>query len=87
MDDHCSNEWALKIATPWADFEAGGRDKIKALPGHEVYALSADQLAAWRKSSEPVFANWESSVRKVNADPKAIMNDLRRTVAERKSAY
>jgi TRAP-type C4-dicarboxylate transport system substrate-binding protein len=21
MDDHCSSEWALKIATPWADFE------------------------------------------------------------------
>jgi TRAP-type transport system periplasmic protein len=87
MDDHCSNEWALKIATPWADFEAGGRDKIKALPGHEVYPLSADQLAAWRKSSEPVVANWQDSVKKINEDPKAIMDDLRRTVAERKSAY
>ena len=32
MDRHCSSEWALKIAAPWADFEAGGRDKIKALP-------------------------------------------------------
>jgi len=87
MDDHCSNQWALKIAAPWADFEAGGRDKIKALAGHEVYPLSPEQLAAWRKSAEPVTANWEASVRKVNEDPKAIMNDLHNTLAQYKSAY
>src|SRR5262245_7040702 len=40
MDRHCSNEWALRIATPWADFESGGRDKIKAAPGQDVYALN-----------------------------------------------
>ena len=40
MDQHCSSDWALKIAAPWADFESGGRDKIKAMPGQEVYPLS-----------------------------------------------
>ncbi len=60
MDDHCSSDWALKIAAPWADFESGGRDKIKALPGHEVYPLTPDQLAAWRKSAEPIVADWEA---------------------------
>src|ERR1700704_5283104 len=54
MDQHCTSEWALKIAPPGADFEAGGRDKIKALAGHEVYPLTPEQLAAWRKSAEPV---------------------------------
>jgi hypothetical protein len=87
MDEHCNNEWALKIATPWADFESCGRDKIKAMPGQEVYPLAADQLAAWRKSAEPVTANWEASVRKANEDPKAIMDDLHRTLAQYKSAY
>jgi TRAP-type C4-dicarboxylate transport system substrate-binding protein len=87
MDQHCTSDWALKIATPWADFEAAGRDKIKALPGHEVYALSGDQLAAWRKSSEGVVADWEGSVRKAGADPGAILDDLRKTVAAHKAAY
>jgi len=87
MDQHCSSEWALKIATPWADFEFGGRDKIKAMPGHEVYPLDADQLAAWRKSAEPVVANCEASVRKANEDPNAIFDDLRKTLAAHKSAY
>jgi TRAP-type transport system periplasmic protein len=87
MDQHCSSDWALKIATPWADFESAGREKIKALPGHEVYPLSAEQLAAWKKSAEPVTATWEDSVRKANGDPKAIMDDLRKTLTEHKSAY
>jgi TRAP-type C4-dicarboxylate transport system substrate-binding protein len=87
MDEHCSTEWALKIATPWAEFEAGGRGKIKEMPNHEVYPLTADQLAAWRKSAEPVTANWEESVRKANGDPKAILEDLHQTLVARNSAY
>ncbi len=23
MDEHCSSDWALKIATPWSEFELG----------------------------------------------------------------
>jgi TRAP-type transport system periplasmic protein len=87
MDQHCSSEWALKIATPWAEFESGGRARIKAMPGHEVYPLKPDELAAWRKSAEPVVANWEAAVRQANEDPKAIFEDLRKTVAEHNSAY
>src|SRR5262245_7916479 len=87
IDQHCSSDWALKIATPWADFEAGGKDKIRALPGHEVYALAPEQLAAWRKSAEPVVADWEASVRKAGQDPAAVLDDLRKTDAAHKAAY
>jgi TRAP-type C4-dicarboxylate transport system substrate-binding protein len=87
MDQHCSNDWALKVATPWSEFEAGGRDKIKPQPGQEVYPLTAEELAAWRNSSAPVTATWEDSVRKANGDPKAIFDDLRKTLADHKSAY
>jgi TRAP-type C4-dicarboxylate transport system substrate-binding protein len=87
IDQHCSTEWALKIAAPWAEFESGGREKIKGMAGQEVYPLTPEQLAAWRKSAEPVTANWEASVRKANEDPKAIYEDLRKTLNEHKSAY
>ncbi len=40
IDDHCSNEWAAKVAGPWADFEHAGIAKIKAEAGHEVYPIS-----------------------------------------------
>jgi len=87
MDQHCSSEWALRIAAPWAEFESAGRDKVKALAGHEVYPLTPEQLSAWRKSAEPVVADWEASVRKAGQDPAAILQDLRKTVADHKAAY
>jgi TRAP-type C4-dicarboxylate transport system substrate-binding protein len=87
MDEHCTSDWALKIAAPWADFESGGRAKIKAMADHEVYPLTAEQLAAWRKSSEPVVATWQDTVRKVGLDPKAALDDLRRTAVQYNSAY
>ena len=34
MDEHCSSDWALKIATPWAEFEVGrqGQDEGHGRP-------------------------------------------------------
>jgi hypothetical protein len=87
MDHHCGNDWALKIAAPWAEFESGGREKIKVMPGQEVYPLNAEQLAAWKRSTEPATATWEASVRRANEDPKAIFDDLRKTLGEHHSAY
>jgi TRAP-type C4-dicarboxylate transport system substrate-binding protein len=87
MDEHCSSDAALKIATPWADFESGGKAKLKAMPDHEVYALTPEQLAAWRKSAEPAVANWEADVKKAGHDPKTILDDLKKTVAQYNSAY
>ena len=43
----------VQAASPWADFEHAGVAKLKADPAHEVYALTAEQLAEWRKAAEP----------------------------------
>ena len=76
MDDHCSPEWAAKIADPWADFEANGRDKLKAMAGHEVYKLNSEQLSEWTKSVEPLHTSWIEAVKKVGGDPATIDADL-----------
>ena len=39
IDDHCTNEWAVRAASPWADFEHAGVQKLKSDPAHEVYSL------------------------------------------------
>ena len=49
IDSHCTTEWAEKVASPWADWEHGGHDKVAAMAGHEVYKLTPDQVAAWRQ--------------------------------------
>jgi len=77
IDDHCTNEWAGKVAGPWADFEHAGIAKIKAEAGHEVYDLTPAQLAEWKKSAEPLQKTWGDNVKKTGVDPDAAMKELR----------
>ncbi|MBO9650911.1 MAG: TRAP transporter substrate-binding protein [Variovorax sp.] len=86
IDDHCTSEWAEKVATPWADFEYGGRAKIAAQSGHEVYKLTPEQLDAWRKATAPVEAQWAESVKKVGQDPKAVLDSLKASLVKYNSA-
>ena len=87
IDDHCTTEWAERIAAPWADFEAAGRPKIKAEPGHEVYALTPDQLAEWRKAAEPLQAKWAEGARKAGVDPDAAMAELKASLKKYDALY
>ena len=86
IDDHCTSEWAQKVAGPWADFEFGGRAKMTALSGHEIYKLTPEQLDAWRKAAAPSEAQWADSVKKVGEDPKAVMDALKASLTKYKSA-
>jgi TRAP-type transport system periplasmic protein len=76
IDHHCTPEWAEKVASPWADFEYSGHAKLAAEPGHEVYKLTPEQLAAWHTAVAPLTAAWASKVEnadKVLADLKAAL--------------
>jgi TRAP-type transport system periplasmic protein len=86
IDDHCTTEWAEKVASPWADFEHNGIAKIAAEPGHEVYKLSPDQLKAWRDAMGPVDAQWAESVKKAGQDPKQVMDSLKADLVKYKAA-
>jgi TRAP-type C4-dicarboxylate transport system substrate-binding protein len=87
IDDHCTPEWAEKIATPWATMESAGRDKIKAQAGKEVYTITPAQLAEWRKAAEPLKKEWEAQVKKAGGDPDAIYRDLQDELTKRNSLY
>lgn len=87
IDDHCSTEHALKVASPWAEYEAAGRDKLKATPGHEVYQLSAAELGEWRKATEPLVKVWGEGVKKAGGDPDAILNALKADLKAFNAAY
>ncbi|HUN49326.1 MAG TPA: TRAP transporter substrate-binding protein [Stellaceae bacterium] len=87
IDDHCTNEWAGKVAAPWADFEAAGRPKIKAEEGHEVYPLTPDQLAQWRKAAEPLEAKWAAGVRAAGVDPAEAMSELKAQLKKHNALY
>jgi TRAP-type C4-dicarboxylate transport system substrate-binding protein len=80
IDDHCTPEWASKVTDPWTEFEANGRVKMKALEGHEVYPLTQDQLAEWKKAVKPLHDSWAEAVKKAGGDAAAIDADLQATL-------
>jgi TRAP-type C4-dicarboxylate transport system substrate-binding protein len=82
IDDNCNTEAAGRVGEPWGKFEDAGLDKVKAEEGHEVYKLTPDQLALWRKAAEPLFKTWADNVRKTSVDPDAAMADLKATLAK-----
>jgi TRAP-type C4-dicarboxylate transport system substrate-binding protein len=87
VDNHCNNEWALRVAAPWADYERAGIQKLKSDPAHEVYTISAEQVAEWRKAAEPLQAVWAENVRKAGGDPDAIFTALKAALAKYNAAY
>ena len=86
IDDHCTTQWAIRAASPWADFEHAGIKKLKD-EGHDVYPLTDAQLAEWKKSAEPVVQTWAEAVKKAGGDPDAVLKDFKAVLAKYKSAY
>jgi TRAP-type C4-dicarboxylate transport system substrate-binding protein len=82
IDDNCNTEAAGRVGEPWGKFEDAGVDKIKAEAGHEVYKLTPEQTAAWKKAAEPLVKSWADGVKKVGVDPDAAMKELRADLAK-----
>ena len=59
-----------------------GCEKIKAMPGHEVYTITDEQLTEWKKSAEPLHKKWADNVRAGGGDPDVIMNELKASLAK-----
>ena len=85
IDDHCTTEWAEKVATPWADFESSGRTKLAMQPGHDVYKLTPEQLDAWRKAVAPTELQWADGAAKAGYNPKQVIDSLKASLAKYKS--
>jgi TRAP-type C4-dicarboxylate transport system substrate-binding protein len=82
IDDNCNTEAAGRIADPWGKFEDAGVDKVKAEQGHDVYKLTPEQTALWKKASEPLVKAWADGVKKTGVDPEAAMAELRASLAK-----
>jgi TRAP-type C4-dicarboxylate transport system substrate-binding protein len=87
IDDHCTPQWALKAASPWADYEAAGKDTLAKAAGHTVYKITPAQLAEWRKSAEPLAAKWAEGVKKAGLNADEIMNGLKAALAKQTAAF
>ncbi len=55
---------------------------MKAQPGQEVYKLTPEQTAEWKKAAEPLVKSWADGVKKAGVDPDQAMKDLRADLAK-----
>ncbi|WJR76608.1 TRAP transporter substrate-binding protein [Bradyrhizobium sp. NP1] len=86
VDDHCTTEWAEKVAGPWTDFEAAGHERMRQQPGHEFVELSEAQIAEWRASVAPLFDRWAASVKEAGADPAQVAAELKVAIGKYEAA-
>src|ERR1700755_2243049 len=82
IDDNCNTEMAGKVGEYWGAFEDAGIDKIKAEPGQDVYKLTPEQNALWKKASEPLVKTWADGVKKKGVDPDAAMTELKASLGK-----
>jgi TRAP-type C4-dicarboxylate transport system substrate-binding protein len=82
IDDNCNTEAAGRVGELWGKFEDAGLDKVKAESGQEVYTLTPEQTALWKKASEPLVKTWADSVKKAGTDPDAALAELRASLAK-----
>src|SRR5205085_2051359 len=73
IDNNCSTEAAGRLGEHWGKMEDSGLDKIKAESSHEVYKLTPEQIAQWKKASEPLTKTWGEGVKKNGVDPDAAL--------------
>src|SRR6201991_1257501 len=82
VDDNCNTEAAGRVGEPWGKFEDAGVGKVKAQPGQEVYTLTPEQTALWKKAAEPLVKTWGEGVKKAGTDPDAALAELRASLAK-----
>jgi TRAP-type C4-dicarboxylate transport system substrate-binding protein len=81
LDAHCTTEWAVKLAGAWGDFEAAGREKLRADPSHHFYPLTAEETTAWKDATKPLQDKWAEAVKKNGIDPDEARAKLQAAIA------
>ncbi|HTO60767.1 MAG TPA: TRAP transporter substrate-binding protein [Bradyrhizobium sp.] len=82
IDDNCNTEAAGRVGEPWGKFEDAGVDKVKAEQGQEVYSLTPEQTALWKKAAEPLVKTWAEGVKSKGVDPDAALSELKASLAK-----
>ena len=86
VDEHCTSDWAGRVAGPFDEFERAGDAKLRTEQSG-IYELTSDQLALWKKAAEPLEKSWAETARKVGVDPGTAMNDLKEQLVRRNAGY
>lgn len=88
IDDHCTPDWAERIATGWDHVDVAAYERMKQDPAQTFDTPNAEQLAAWMAVADQVRAEWADNARAAGlADPEGALADLQARLRAADGAY
>jgi TRAP-type C4-dicarboxylate transport system substrate-binding protein len=81
LDANSGANIAAEVGTVWSKVEEPGREAAMAR-GNEIIELSEDEMARFRKASEPVADRWVKEVSSLGIDGAALLEAARAAVAK-----
>jgi len=85
IDEHCTSEWAEKLAYGWAQVEEDGVARMAALEGHELYQPTEEETALWRAAAEPLIDSWRDDVTNAGNDPDEVLESFQEIMRKHNS--
>lgn len=85
IDEHCTSEWAEKLAYGWAQVEEDGVARMAALEGHELYKPTEEETALWQAAAEPLLDAWREDVAAAGHDPDEIFDSFQQIMRSHNS--
>jgi TRAP-type C4-dicarboxylate transport system substrate-binding protein len=76
LEEHCTNAWAKRIATEWAQRDINARRVVSEMKDRESYSISPQQVALWKKAAEPLQKQWTDEVAKAGYNAAEVWNEL-----------
>ena len=70
------------VTFPWGSVLLFGIDKVRAEQGQEIYKLTPEQTALWKRAAEPLVNTWADNVKKTGVDPDTAFTELKASLAK-----
>jgi TRAP-type C4-dicarboxylate transport system substrate-binding protein len=88
LDQHCTTEWAKRIATEWAQRDFAARKQVSAMKdGRTIYSITPQQVAQWRKAAEPLRKQWAEEVAKAGYNADQVWSELMASLKKHDGLY
>jgi TRAP-type transport system periplasmic protein len=89
LDEHCTTAWAKRIASEWAQRDFDARKQVSAAKdaGRNIYSITPQQVAQWRKAAEPLRKQWAEEVTRAGYNADQVWSELMASLKKHDGLY
>ena len=87
LDATCTPEFAAQLYRHWGKEERDFEEKLKVASDRKTLTLTPAEIELWRKSAEPVIAQWKASVTKAGYNADEVFASFQKAMRDGGAAY